>query len=564
MNNHIKVGAALSAALLLTACAGGGNGSGGPASAAAGVSGDDLAQLVDINEQPREALADGGTLTLPVGNVGPNFNRHTNAGNSADNAFLLSPMNQAGCWTGDAVGTPQLKEDFCTEFESDVVDGVQTITIKINEQAAWNDGTPIEADSFINTWKQLDGSIEDNDIVSPGSYEYIESVEQGETAKDVTVVMKTPTFPVDALFYRLVHPDVNTPEVFNDGFVGEPHPEWRAGPYTLDQYDSAAQTISYKKNDAWWGEPGKLDTIVFRQMEDSATIAAFKNGEIDATAANTLNRYQQLDGTPDADVRRGQRLFAGGMNINAQADVVSDVAVREAIFTAVDRKALAAVRYSGLNWEEETPGSMMLLPVSPHYQDNYPVEEPGAEAAKQVLVDAGYEEGADGVMAKDGEKVAFSITNFGDDPTTLALVQTLQDQLNKAGMEVSIDQRGSSDFGKVMGERTFQMTISGYTVGSDPTNTVKQFYDTKVSANGVGDEELDRRIAEVPQIEDDTERIKAAMDIEKEHMAKYYSMGIAFNGPLITFAKQKLANYGSPLFKGSEDLDWTLVGWESE
>ena len=67
---------------------------------------------------------------------------------------------------------------------------------------------------------------------------------------------------------------------------------------------------------------------------------------------------------------------------------VLDVAVREAIFAAVDREALRKVRFNGLNWEEPSSGSMMLLPFSEYYQDNYPVKETGPDAAKKVLSSA--------------------------------------------------------------------------------------------------------------------------------------------------------------------------------
>ncbi len=70
---------------------------------------------------------------------------------------------------------------------------------------------------------------------------------------------------------------------------------------------------------------------------------------------------------------------------------------------------------------------MMLLPFSEYYQDNYPVKETGAEAAKKVLTDAGYTANASGIMEKDGVPAAFKISNFGDDPTTLAFTQTLVD-----------------------------------------------------------------------------------------------------------------------------------------
>ena len=185
-------------------------------------------------------------------------------------------------------------------------------------------------------------------------------------------------------------------------------------------------------------------------------------------SANTISLYKQLEGTKDSEVRRGQRLFAGGMNINAQKALPTSP-IREAIFAAVDREALRKVRFNGLNWEEPSSGSMMLLPFSEYYQDNYPVKETGPDAAKKVLTDAGYAPNAAGIMEKDGKPAAFKISNFGDDPTTLAFTQTLQKQLQAGGMDVGIDQRASADFGKVIGSRDFDMSVSGYTVGADAT-----------------------------------------------------------------------------------------------
>jgi peptide/nickel transport system substrate-binding protein len=278
------------------------------------------------------------------------------------------------------------------------------------------------------------------------------------------------------------------------------------------------QTVTMVPNDKWWGQKPVLEKVIWRQMEPSATIAAFKNGEIDAANGRTLGRYKQLEGTTNSEVRRGQRLFAGGLNLNAKRPALTDVAVRKAIFTAVDRKAIRDVRFNGLNWSEESSGSMMLMPFSEYYQDNYPVKDTGAEAAKKVLTDAGYTANDKGIMAKDGTPVSFKITNFGDDPTTAATSQTLQKQLQAAGMDVAIDQRGDADFGKVIGSREFDVTISGYTVGPDATDAVKQYYDSATNENGLGDAELDAEIKRLATIADDTERNKAAMDVEKKHM----------------------------------------------
>jgi peptide/nickel transport system substrate-binding protein len=568
--NRIGGAAAVAAALALTAC-GGGGGASGPETAKGQDSGSDLSKLISINEKPAADLQQGGKVTLPLGNIGPDFNGFSNNGNSADNSALQVPMNPVGmnsggiggCWKVDFKGKVTPNTDFCESVDSEVKDGKQTITIKVNPKATYNDGTPIDVKAFKNTWNILKSPDAGYDIVSSGAYEFVDSVEAGSNDKEVIVKTSRPVFPVDSLFFGLIHPAVNTPEIFNEGYNGNLHPEWMAGPFKLDQYDTAAKTVTLVPNDKWWGQKPVLSNVTFRQLETSAQIAAFKNGEIDAMNANTISLYKQLDGTKDTDIRRGQRLFAGGLNLNAQR--ITDVNVRKAIFAAVDREALRKVRFNGLNWEEPSSGSMMLLPFSEYYQDNYPVKETGPDAAKKVLTDAGYTANANGVMEKDGKPAAFKISNFGDDPTTLAVAQTLQKQLQAGGMDVGIDQRASADFGKVLGSREFDLSISGYTVGADATDAVKQYYDSKVNENKLGDAELDKKIADLASIEDNAARNKAAMDVEKEHMAKYYSMGVVFNGPQISFVRTGLANYGPSLFQSlSQVPDWTTIGWEKK
>ncbi|MDQ0662405.1 peptide/nickel transport system substrate-binding protein [Arthrobacter ulcerisalmonis] len=567
--NRIGGAAAVAAALALTAC--GGGGASGPETAKGQESGSDLSKLISINEKPAADLQQGGKVTLPLGNIGPDFNGFSNNGNSADNSALQVPMNpvamnsggMGGCWKVDFKGKITPNTDFCESVDSEVKDGKQTITIKVNPKATYNDGTPIDVKAFKNTWNILKSPDAGYDIVSSGAYEFVESVEAGSSDKEVIVKTSRPVFPVDSLFFGLIHPAVNSPEVFNEGFNGNLHPEWMAGPFKLDQYDTAAKTVTLVPNDKWWGQKPVLANVTFRQLETSAQIAAFKNGEIDAMSANTISLYKQLDGTKDSDIRRGQRLFAGGLNLNAQR--ITDVNVRKAIFAAVDREALRKVRFNGLNWEEPSSGSMMLLPFSEYYQDNYPVKETGADAAKKVLTDAGYTANANGIMEKDGKPAAFKISNFGDDPTTLAVAQTLQKQLQAGGMDVGIDQRASADFGKVLGSREFDLSISGYTVGPDATDAVKQYYDSKTNENQLGDAELDKKIADLASIEDNAARNKAAMEVEKEHMAKYFSMGVVFNGPQISFVRTGLANYGPSLFQSlSQVPDWTTIGWEKK
>ena len=93
----------------------------------------------------------------------------------------------------------------------------------------------IAADTFINSWKQLNGTIKENNIVTPGAWENIANVVQGATPKDVVVTMKQPTYPLSDLFAGLVNPAINTTKIFNDGFRIE-----------------EASTLKARPKDPWW------------------------------------------------------------------------------------------------------------------------------------------------------------------------------------------------------------------------------------------------------------------------------------------------------------------------
>src|SRR5689334_21438023 len=102
-------GVALAAALMLTAC-GGGTPS-GPASQKGEEAGGDISKLISVNAKEAKDLEQGGTVTLAVGSIGPDFNNNSNVGNSADTSALLTPVNPVGMSSGGIGGCWKLDFD---------------------------------------------------------------------------------------------------------------------------------------------------------------------------------------------------------------------------------------------------------------------------------------------------------------------------------------------------------------------------------------------------------------------------------------------------------------------
>lgn len=546
--------AALGAVGLLSAC---GNGSASAEKTKAAGAGANIKDLYNINAQDVSSLKKGGTLRLSSGSIGPNFNVYTQSGSTGDNTNVMSTISQAGLWLMDFDGTYALNKDFAVSFTPGKSGDKIQVAIKLNPKAVFNDGTPINYKALQSTWnifKSLDNGY---NIVSSGIYEFVESVEKTEDDYSVMVTFSKPYYPLQSLFAEILHPAMEDVELFNNGFVDNPHPEYWAGPFTLADkgWDSTAKTFSVVPSDKWWGTKPLLEKIVFTQMESSAARAAFKNDEIDAIGANTSASYTEVKSVAGAELRKGTRLYAGGLDINPRR--VKDAALRKAIFAGVNREALAKIQFQGLPYEESIPGSMIHMPFSPYYQDNYPTPNNSVSEAQKILEAAGYTKKGD-YYEKDGQKAGCAVVTFGDDPTTKGRAQTFTQQMKDVGIEIRIDQRADSEFASVLGNWDYDISFSGYGVSTpDATEATKQFYYSE-NNDGNGSKEIDALIDAMTVMEDDKARNLACNEIEKKHMAEFAFLGTITNGPDFMMVKKTLANYGPSLYKST---DWTAVGW---
>lgn len=556
----MKVSAvAVAAALALSAC-GGGNSGGGASGPSAAQEGE---LKTSMNPQTVDKLDQGGTLQLSIDSIGPDFNTFSANGNSMTNNDMQDTFNQARVFKMKADGEPELDKNYMEDAKSEVKDGKQVITYTFRKDAKFNDGTPMDYKVIENMAKVLSGQNKDYALVSTAGYEDIEKVEKGASDNIAVVTMKKEFYPWQDMFSAsygpgLFHPAINTPEIFNNGLT-KLHPEWYAGPFKVGTFDESAKTLSVVPNDKWWGEKPVLAKVIYRTMESTAEISAFKNGEIDAVAAANLNRYQQAKTAQNADERRGQRLSVFGIVFNAKSESpIKNLEVRKAIWQATNRDQMRDVRYKGLNWKETAPGSWMSMPFSPLYEDNMPVKF-STEDATKTLEAAGWAKGSDGIYAKDGKKLSIKLTNFGQDPTQTALAQTYQAQMKAVGIDLKIDNRGESQFNDTMAKKNFETIMMGYTVGPDPTNAPKQFYKTGgENISGTGTAEVDKMIEDFTLTDNAQDRAKKANAIEKKAMEQYGMLPM-WNGPVINFYRKGLANYGPRLY---QTVDWTTVGFE--
>lgn len=176
-----------------------------------------------------------------------------------------------------------------------------------------------------------------------------------------------------------------------------------------------------------------------------------------------------------------------------------DVRVREAIADAINQKQMIGLAMHGHG--DAVHGPVPPYPrtfLSPSAQaGKYPVGY-DPEKAIQLLHEAGYTRGRDGIMRKDGKPLSFTLMIPADQTMRIEMAETIQQNLRAVGIEMKVQQ---VDFNQMMAlsigppggweAMLYAMTVDAYPSGEANFKT-GGFYNT----NGYSSAEMDRLIDE--------------------------------------------------------------------
>ena len=523
--------------------------------------GDDISKAVSFNPKDRSELKEGGELRLAFEGIPKNFNPFNTNGYTSGAIAIQAAMNSAyaGGYKYDYTGKPSLNTDYITEYKAETKNGVQTVTFKINPKAKFNDGTPIDIESVRAAHRIFTAPAGEYQVTDAPMWKQVKSVEENGDKFSVKVTMEKPYYPIDGGFVisTFIHPALVDKKLFNDALVDKPLDKYWAGPFKVENWDTSQKSLILTRNDKWWGQKPLLEKISIRSLGEAASLAAFKNSEIDVISASSHNVYADVSKMSNIDIRKGTALGVSDYELNPDK---IPLPVRKAIVAGINREQIQKIRFEKIGWNEKAPGSMCFLPLQEGYKDSYPTEI-GEDVAKKILEDAGYKKDGD-FYAKDGKKASYELFTFGDDQDVKTTSQFFSDQMKKIGIELKIVNRANSELTKVSTERSYGIKSAGYGITTNPVDSAYYFYRSEIN-NGHG-KELDSLADKMMATEDYKKQLEIATELEKRHLAEVAIYIPVYNGPNYQACKKGLANYGPRLFATSAyDPDvWINAGWE--
>ncbi len=306
-----------------------------------------------------------------------------------------------------------------------------TWTFKLRRGVTFQDGTPFNADAVVfHIQRQMDpkGNASNRPLWDP-----LASVRKVD---DFTVEVTTRR-PFGALLNTLAHGSggIVSPEAVRKYGVNFQLNPVGVGPYMLEKWDVGSELI-LKRFDQYWGGRPPFARIALRNVPDAATrIALLQSGQADVINAIPPENVEQVQRMPNVEVivRPALRTFGFAFNLNRK--FFQDVRVRRAFNHAVNRSAIIKAIFRGY----ATPIDSPLSPFTAGY-GAVGMYEYDLDRAQQLVAEAGWKPGSDGILRKDGQAFEITIlTPQGLLPQDIEVTQAFQNFLGKIGVKGTIN-----------------------------------------------------------------------------------------------------------------------------
>lgn len=253
--------------------------------------------------------------------------------------------------------------------------------------------------------------------------------------------------------------DINTSE-FNRSPVG-------SGPFMFKEWVSADRVVT-EKNPRYFGGVPKLGKIVFKIIPDeNSRFIALEAGQTDVCdiPAKDYSRARAMKGV---NIFEYESLLYVYLGLNQKKEIFSDKKVRQALAYATDKGQLIQLILRGL----ATPAYSPMSPVGWTYNDDVEKYSYDIQRSKNMLDEAGWIRGKDGIREKNGRKLEFTIlVNQGNKEREKAAV-ILQWQYRKIGVKVNVRVMEWSSLLRILNaknsEKDFDAIIIGWSLGIDP------------------------------------------------------------------------------------------------
>lgn len=382
----------------------------------------------------------------------------------------------------EGIFQPNLAAEVPTQANGGIsADGLEW-RIRLRDDVRWHDGAPFTAEDVkftlelimnpdFRAWRTTGHAlVRDITVVSPTEITW-----RMEEAFAPYISFLTETFIVPKhILGEAADPNA---AAFNQAPIGTGAFKW--GQRT------AGDHLELVANPEYFGEGPYLEQLIFKYIPDVTVLyTQFKSGDVDLLGRHyiTPDNYEEAKTLPNRVVTLVPMPSVESVYLNLALPQFQELAVREALYAAIDRASIIDLLYYGVPSTAES----YMPRQSFYYNADLPVQEFDLDRAREILDEAGWLPGPDGIRAKDGLRLSFSNSTTSGHHLREQMQQFLQQTFAEIGVEMTIENLPPAVmWGDFWGHSQFESAIVAitYLIAADPDVT-NRFHSRAIVAQG--------------------------------------------------------------------------------
>ncbi|MGE3616101.1 MAG: peptide ABC transporter substrate-binding protein [Gemmatimonadales bacterium] len=439
-------------------------------------------------------------------------------------------------------------------------DGTVDITWPLHTGVRWHDGEPFTSRDVCFTWRF---------VTSPGSETYNREqylgIKDCRSPDDSTVVFHWDgEYAYYAGLFEAILPEHVLGAMSTEAIVQyEPYNRGSrtigTGPFKFAEWRSGEYIRVVRNDDYWRGkEVPAIDEIVWAFIPDANTrLNAMKSGQYHYGQVLPV-QVKEVRGLPGYTVNltssNSVMHFDLSRKTAAGKQIFDDLAVRRALFHAIDRQAIADQLMEGTVTLADSP----INPTSRFHKADLFQYRPDPELSRRLLDSAGWAPGPDGIRRRNGVRLSFTMLNRAGSTDRIAVAQVIQAALKAVGVEVRFETLESAAWTNRWRSGEWEAIVSGWFLPADPSLTGLYACDGANNMAGFCDPELDVLLKRSDRTLDPDAR-KRDLDLAQERLAASARTLPLYYNVIPEVVSTKVGNYrGSGTNFGSF---WNLYEW---
>ena len=393
-------------------------------------------------------------------------------------------------------------------------------TFELRDDATFSDGTPIDAAAVA---KNFDTYGLGNPDLGLTVSEAINNYESSEVVDDDTVTFRfsapAPGFlqATSTINSGLLSPDTLDLSLEEFG-AGNATEIVGSGPFVITDEKLGTELTFEAREDYDWAPPSfahqgraYLDAIhLIVAPEDSVRIGSLLAGQADYiryVQAFDEARVESAGFELHAPQTRGVNNSIGLRFTNP---LLSDVRVRQALVAGVDAQEVVDTIFTA-NYPKATSA---LSSTALGYKDESSFYEYDPEKAEELLDEAGWEPGSDGIREKDGERLSLTVYEAKPQPLSKQTLELVAQQLKRIGVELNVKSADAGTYAEDI-QDPLKTPLYHSMVGRADLDVIKSQYHTQNRDTLLSDDaELDRLLEVVASEPDPAKRVEASQEVQ--------------------------------------------------